>query len=122
MRGGLPASFPVSDKMLGIAAVVIAVAASITATHAHLYKTWGNNEHYYVTSERLVTFCDMALFRQPQNCVSVDVGTWCEGEGGAWNAGARECAGVSGQSCREVLGALYSDRTCQVPIRHVIRD
>ena len=108
-------------KKVGIA-VTVAIIASIFVAHVYLYKTWGNNEHYYVTSERLVTFCDMVPFQQPRNCVSVGIDEWCRGEGGLWNASARECNGVSGLSCWNVLGTSYSGQTCYVPVRHMVED
>ncbi len=37
-----------------------------------LYKTWGNNEHFYVPINGMEVICDVNLFTQPSNCHPVD--------------------------------------------------
>lgn len=52
-----------------IIAIIITVLFCILLTaNFVLYKTWGNNENYYVTSGGLEIECDINLLRPPTNC------------------------------------------------------
>lgn len=96
--------------------ILTLLTTGLVSLHISWYKTWGNNEHYYPTTEHHVTFCETVLFSTPSDCKQHVITDWCDANGGMWNADARECSGISEFVCSDVIRTDYYDSKCHVPI------
>lgn len=60
--------------ILIIFAIILAILFGLLlATNFILYKTWGNNEHFYLPQNGFKIECDINLLQKPTNCRPITI-------------------------------------------------
>ena len=55
-------------RLLIIIGILVIGFVGLSFLNLMLYKTWANNEHYYVPFNGMEIICDVNLFQNPSNC------------------------------------------------------
>jgi len=55
-------------RVLIIIVIFVGGFVGLSFLHLTLYKTWGNNEHYYIPVNGMEVVCDVNLWQNPSNC------------------------------------------------------
>lgn len=58
--------------LIGLAAILVGGFSYLSYIQYTHYKTWGNNEHYYVPVNGMEVICDVNLWQNPSNCNPVN--------------------------------------------------
>jgi len=56
------------NKLILIPIILAILFGLLLAANFVLYKTWGNNENYYASSDGIEIECDLNLLQKPTNC------------------------------------------------------
>ncbi len=61
-------------KLTPLIILLILVVGFLLLSYVHyiFYKTWGNNEHYYLPVNGMEIICDVNLWQNPSNCNPVN--------------------------------------------------